>query len=187
MTEDIEPVEEHTPSEDLDVAKASFWKSAAKLAGALSIAVVPAFVSWLDSKTEAIDARVEAKTALTAAATEKATNDVAYQALVDRIDGLEMIAEEMGEVAEDINEDLHECNHQLIRLDERVESLRRRHGFRERVAVADAPTPASHKPKGKLAELLMAAKRKKPLAKERPRANPEQVQMVQEAYEDGEF
>jgi hypothetical protein len=183
-----EETAERTPSGDLKKAKAEFLKKAAKLLGAVTLGIVPATAGWLDSKTEA-------QMALTAAATEKATNDQAYQALVERLESLEKIAAEMGEVAEEYGEELDECQERGIRHEERIAFLQRRHGVRrpprestvDIAATAALPEPAPPKPKGKLAELLEAAKKQKPLAKKRPRAKADMVQQVQEGYADGEF
>jgi hypothetical protein len=62
----------------LKKSKAELFLAIAKLLGVLSVALIPALVAWVDAKTKAT-------LALTAAASERATNEKAYAQLIEHI------------------------------------------------------------------------------------------------------
>lgn len=92
MTETTTTSEEpelESGSGDLRKAKAAFWRALAKLLGILGLSCVPALVGWIDAHTKAVEAGVQAKNAAGAAAQETVTNALAYDEVVARLETLE--------------------------------------------------------------------------------------------------
>lgn len=176
-------------TEDLKKVKIEFLKEAAKLIGAIATLAI-AVGGWLDSKTQA-------NTALIATATEKATNEETYQALISRIAVLENLTQQMGNVAEEVDEELENYRDFLTRHDERLQILSAKHGFnynnddlRSEFMVGSMirnEGPPEPSPNILLKDLMNKAKNKEPLAKERPKPKPHAVEQIQQAYDEGRF
>jgi hypothetical protein len=168
-------------SAELKRSKAQFFKALAKLLGVVAVGLVPAFVGWLDAKTTS-------ETALKAAATEATSNEATYGQLVDRIDKLEQLVVRLGGSSDAIDKELDECSESLIRHDERIKALARRHGVRPtRVAVTQDQDETEEPRDPLLKELLEQARSKKPMAKRRPKPPQEQVQQQVQEYLKGDF
>jgi hypothetical protein len=110
-----------TASQDLKRSKAAMFKSLAKLLGVASLTVAPAFVGWLDSKTDAGRAQDDANVSLKATAAEKVSNDKAWESIVGKVESLEKVVREQAST-------IREYRDALIRFEERVATLGRRHG-----------------------------------------------------------
>jgi hypothetical protein len=138
-------------SQDLKRSKAAFFRNTGKLALVLATATAPAAGVWFQQDAEMKKANAKAKVSLKVAAVEKASNDKAWEAVVTKFGAFEDALKRQAETQRAYKE-------ALIRFEERISMLGRRHGV--------SPQPKMeievHDPNGELDKARLGKKRPEP-------------------------
>jgi hypothetical protein len=148
MAEESDPA---SASQDLKRSKAEFFRSAGRLLLVLATATAPAAGVWFQQNAEMSKANAKAKVSLKVAASEKASNDKAWEAVVAKFAVFEDALKKQTETQRAYKE-------ALIRFEERISILGRRHGV--------TPPPKMelkvHDPNGELDKARLGKKRPEP-------------------------
>jgi hypothetical protein len=144
-------LESSAASQDLKRAKSEFFRNAGKLLLILATATAPAAGVWFQQDAEMKEAEAKAKVSLKVAAIEKASNDKAWEAVVEKFAAFEDALKKQAATQQEYRE-------ALVRFEERIGMLGRRHGV--------SPQPKMelkvHDPNGELDKARLGKKRPKP-------------------------